>query len=1451
MKGVSPSPSSSLAQIVCRWNPSQLTQLAKTYADACSPLQTTFTAYHSYKAYFEPLLLAEVSADLSSALEKYQRSTLRQPKLRAKREEPGSTLALVIVNRVSKSHNPAFEWSVDIESRDRRGPVGAVDNDVVALWPAETNPIQKALASNTPRHIPTCATLALVMRNTSRTACRLALAKFPDGNEHGINVDLEEGEENEQQPPKLRLWNLLRIGSLTTMRREFTALHAIKASVLLPKILRPHISSLDPSDPANATAPNNEPQSSTHRQKFHSEYFFTDTIVKNTKLNASQANAIIRASTCRRGFAVIQGPPGTGKTRTLIGLLNVIHMTQYQEYYESLLAQIDPMYAVEKHPKESAKPSAPQPSSKSKAINASTNGTGSSMLKDLMKAMTKTASSAASVSQISGVPLTLTAKRPRILICAPSNSALDEVLKRLTQSRLLDGRGKGYLPELARIGAGDRISEKVKHLTAERLAEAFLDKVCGEEMNKEAQKKAQMMYLGNWQNKVNSALVQLERLPKRKPSSREVIIDLHEKLERMERDLRRLNIAASGGKKPLSREEKLRQIARTYVEDAQLVFATLSGAASSILTKKGANDPYSVSGALFDTVIVDEAAQATETSTLIPMTLGASRCILIGDPNQLPATVMSSGVACVSYGQSMLERICAAGKNVELLNLQYRMHPAISSFPRRYFYNGKLKDDETVQGEHRSKPYHRDAIRPKLGPYVFLDISQGEERRSGAERSIFNPAEAELASLIYTRLKKEYSNDTLFLPESKSHGAVTGFGVVTPYKRQLQELRQSFDRAGIPTTDVEIDTVDSFQGREKDVIVFSCVRTAAANRGIGFVRDVRRMNVGLTRARSSLIILGSAEALAAGSVDWAELIDDASSRGCLIRVASVDRCLLPAPPDGDPLESSEPGREPMRDHQPSLPPSSTKPLPFHRSDPRKRVQKRDEPSKPAEIVVRPGANHHLVAAITQTHKADPRLAARGGHKTASRTQQSQQGKTSEQSNHELQSTLEQMTKLLAEAGFHNLKIVEKTLRDHIKNGGQLDVETVMAAAFASGAVHAENASKLPPASVQEVVEDPPKKEASEDHVMVEVKEKIAPPIAPKKEKPELPVPIKEEEKIQRKEPESEKEAETKKTSAATKRERSPVHMAKNGPSEKKPKKQKKERPIKHKTAQEPSGWDMLFGGGDKDKKESDEVKASSESSKPDKDSTIKSEASLEKNGEKDPRRQQKDENGEGRPSSSRPDRDPGASPVRQKRRWNEKEEGRKRRSGEYNGESYRNVHKRGRGQHHDHGGQEYGNGEQWGAQMGYDPNMAYQMMGNMGNMNPMLAFQQQALQQQMLQQQAFQQQAMQQAMLQQQAMQQNPFQPQAMPQEALAQQMSQQPLMMQMPMGMAPTAAGPVPYPGGGDIEGFNGNGTREGGSHNTGNNNNWGHNNYGRPSRGRGRGRGKGYQGKRWRGRN
>ena len=266
----------------------------------------------------------------------------------------------------------------------------------------------------------------------------------------------------------------------------------------------------------------------------------------------------------------------------------------------------------------------------------------------------------------------------------------------------------------------------------------------------------------------------------------------------------------------------------------------------------------------FETVIIDEAAQSIELSALIPLKYGCAKCILVGDPKQLPPTVLSREAARFQYEQSIFVRMQANHPNdVHLLDIQYRMHPEISHFPSKAFYDGKLVDGPDMAGI-RKRPWHQSDL---LGPYRFFDV-YGQQKSAPRGHSLINNAEIEVALKLYERV----------VSDCKGYDFRAKVGIITPYKSQLRELRLRFARkyGDDIFTSIEFNTTDAFQGRESEIIIFSCVR-ASVNRGIGFLSDIRRMNVGITRAKCSLWVLGNSQSLMKGEF-WGRMIEDAKSR---------------------------------------------------------------------------------------------------------------------------------------------------------------------------------------------------------------------------------------------------------------------------------------------------------------------------------------------------------------------------------------------------------------------------------------------------------------------------------------------------------------------------------------------------------------------------------------------
>ena len=247
-------------------------------------------------------------------------------------------------------------------------------------------------------------------------------------------------------------------------------------------------------------------------------------------------------------------------------------------------------------------------------------------------------------------------------------------------------------------------------------------------------------------------------------------------------------------------------------------------------------------------MLIDEAAQANEMATLIPFLHGARRCVLVGDPQQLPSTVISKHAQQVSFQRSLFERFNELGAEALLLSVQYRMHPEIREFPSEEFYEGRLMDSACVI-KRRPEPYQQKES--GLGTYRIFDAHGLEERTTS--NSVINHFEAILVVCLYKKIDKVLRDGTGESAEGK-------VSVVTPYKEQVTVIRKAFEQlcggeGAASRLRVQINTIDGYQGQESDVIIFSTVR-GSGDGGIGFLSDIRRLNVAITRAKKALYIVG-------------------------------------------------------------------------------------------------------------------------------------------------------------------------------------------------------------------------------------------------------------------------------------------------------------------------------------------------------------------------------------------------------------------------------------------------------------------------------------------------------------------------------------------------------------------------------------------------------------------
>jgi energy-coupling factor transporter ATP-binding protein EcfA2 len=287
-------------------------------------------------------------------------------------------------------------------------------------------------------------------------------------------------------------------------------------------------------------------------------------------------------------------------------------------------------------------------------------------------------------------------------------------------------------------------------------------------------------------------------------------------------------------------------IFKDLVDKATVITCTLTGSASSMLK-----------GRHFSTLFMDEAAQAMEPAAWIPIRM-ADRIVFAGDHCQLPPTVKSRDAEAGGLGKSLFEKVVERQDTEVMLQTQYRMHGEIMEFSNRMFYDGKLKAAEEVVDHRLSE----DPEKPLLHrPFEFVDIAGTgfEEVHNEKTRSRSNPGEGDL-------LLKHLGNLLKLLPKPDPDlyfQDAPEIGVISPYKDQVKYLREAAkDHQPLwPWLKrITIDTVDGFQGQERDIICISLVRSNAKGE-IGFLRDIRRMNVAMTRAKKKLIVAGDSATL--------------------------------------------------------------------------------------------------------------------------------------------------------------------------------------------------------------------------------------------------------------------------------------------------------------------------------------------------------------------------------------------------------------------------------------------------------------------------------------------------------------------------------------------------------------------------------------------------------------
>ena len=326
----------------------------------------------------------------------------------------------------------------------------------------------------------------------------------------------------------------------------------------------------------------------------------------------------------------------------------------------------------------------------------------------------------------------------------------------------------------------------------------------------------------------HSSIKEIKRLKKQAREFRDMAHKYKRSFGPAEREQRKaLFTEAKNISKEIERTEQY--IVDDVLSKADIITATLVG-----------TNHYTVRNLRFHTVVIDEAGQALEPACWIPI-LKAQKVIMAGDHWQLPPTIKSAEAA-KELSITLLEKCVALHPEaVVLLQQQYRMHEQIMGFSSKIFYENRLQAHSSVGNQ---------LLFPTDKPAIFIDTAgcSFDEKREGT--SLSNPEEA-------TFLIKHLTN---YVDELKAHYTADSFptiAVISPYKHQVEILKEHILSSPLKELGkaITINTIDSFQGQERDVVYISMTRSNQES-SIGFLSDIRRMNVAMTRAKKKLVVIG-------------------------------------------------------------------------------------------------------------------------------------------------------------------------------------------------------------------------------------------------------------------------------------------------------------------------------------------------------------------------------------------------------------------------------------------------------------------------------------------------------------------------------------------------------------------------------------------------------------------
>ena len=429
-----------------------------------------------------------------------------------------------------------------------------------------------------------------------------------------------------------------------------------------------------------------------------------------------------------------------------------------------------------------------------------------------------------------------TRQNHKVLATAESNAAVDNILERLMDNKKL---------KLTRLGHPQRVS---KHNITQTLAY----KVENHKLNRKIKK---------IHKKIDNMIEKRKVHTKPTPQYRRGFGDY---------DILHLASKGKGGRGISS--DKMKSMAK-WIEINQEIdeahdeikrienrmIKDIVNSSDVILATNSSAALESIARVKFDVAIIDEASQATIPSVLIPIAK-AHRFILAGDHKQLPPTIISDRAGDLE--KTLFEELIRLYPfKSQLLNVQYRMNSLLMKFPNEEFYNNGLKSDSSVDEININDILKSNQKEEALLFVDTSDVDSEGETHLKDSKSIINNLEAEISSGI--------AQDYMSVGVSEED-----IGIISPYADQVKIIQDM--------TPVEVKTVDGFQGREKEIIIISTVRSNAHG-NIGFLRDLRRLNVAITRAKRKLIIIGNKDTLMTNPT-YARLIKFCEDRKLMIEI---------------------------------------------------------------------------------------------------------------------------------------------------------------------------------------------------------------------------------------------------------------------------------------------------------------------------------------------------------------------------------------------------------------------------------------------------------------------------------------------------------------------------------------------------------------------------------------